>query len=277
MTRLLTRLPVESPPQTPQWEAFHRRWLRLVPPLRPNAEVCGRMRGLVADGYGRVLVLGATPELATIADSTVAVDWSASALAHIWPGRAPGREAIRADWLHLPCADQSFVAAIGDGSLNCLEFPSGYRRLFDTLARVVRPGGCIVIRAFVAPETGESMTRTRADAMAGGVQTVGALKWRMAHLVAAEQRDPNVTAPSIADAFNRCFPDRAALSRAAGWSRKDLEEIDGLVGVRGGYSFPTSTQLLDVVPASLGQLALRPSGTYELADRCPLLAAEVRS
>src|SRR5262245_52516555 len=107
MTRLLTRLPAEPPMPTPQWEGFYSRWQRLVPPLRPNAEVCGRIRGLTADKGGRVLVLGATPELATVAESTVAVDWSESALAHIWPGRAPGREAIRADWLRLPCADQS--------------------------------------------------------------------------------------------------------------------------------------------------------------------------
>jgi SAM-dependent methyltransferase len=277
MTRLPTRLQAESPPQTPQWEEFHHRWRRLVPPLRPNAEVCGRVRGLTADRGGPVLVLGATPELATVAESTVAVDWSASALAHIWPGRAPGREAIRADWLRLPFADLSFVAAIGDGSLNCLDFPAGYRRLFDTLARIVRPGGRIVIRAFVAPEAGESLTRARGDAMAGGVRTVGAMKWRMAHLVCAEQRDPNVAAPSIADAFNRCFPDRAALGRATGWSDEDLEEMDGLADVRGSYSFPTSTQLLDVMPPSFGEVALRSSGTYELADRCPLLVADVTS
>jgi SAM-dependent methyltransferase len=277
MTGLSTRLPAEAPLPTPQWADFHRRWQRLVPPLRPNAEVCGRVRRLTAAGGGRVLVLGATPELATVAESTVAIDWSASALAHIWPGRAPGREAIRADWLRLPCADQSFFAAIGDGSLNCLEFPSGYRRLFDALGRIVRPGGRIVIRVFVAPETGESMTEARGDAMAGNVRTVGALKWRMAHLVCAEQRDPNVAARSIADAFNRCFPDRAALSRATGWSDEDLEEMDGLADVRGGYSFPTSTQLLDVMPPSFGEVALRSSGTYELADRCPLLVAEVTS
>ena len=273
--QLTTGLTAEPPLQLPQWDGFYRRWQRLVPPLRPDAGVCARMRALIAPADGTVLVLGATPELTTVAASTVAIDWSPSSLAVIWPGHAPGRRAVRADWLQLPCADGVFIAALGDGSLNCLEYPAGYERLFRTLVRAVRPGGRIVLRVFVSPEPCESMAQTRVAATAGSIRTVGALKWRMAHLVAGEQRDPNVPAPSIVDAFNRCFPDRAALRRATGWSDDDLAEIDALAHVPGGFSFPSARQLADSLPAGLDRASLRESGIYELAERCPLLVVDV--
>jgi SAM-dependent methyltransferase len=276
MTGLLTTgLRAEHKLQSPQWDGFYRRWLRLVPPLRPDAGVCVRMRALIAPAAGPVLVLGATPELTAVAPSTVAIDWSAPSLAMIWPGHAPGRQAVRADWLHLPCSDGAFVAAAGDGSLNCLQYPDGYRRLFQTLTRAVRPGGRIVLRVFVSPDPRESMAQARFDAMAGSIRTIGALKWRMAHLVAGEHCDPNVPAPSIADAFDRCFPDRAALRRATGWSDEDLAEIDVLADVPGGFSFPNVAQLLETLPAGFGRASLLASGAYELADRCPLLVLDI--
>ena len=275
MTGQLTRVAAAPPGRAPQWDDFYRRWRRLTPPLTPGPGVCARMRALIAPANGPVLVLGATPELTAVAPSTVAVDWSASALALIWPGHAPGRRAVRADWLHLPCANGAFTAAVGDGSLNCLEYPAGYRRLFQTLARVVRPGGRLVLRVFVSPEPGDSMAQTRVAAMTGGIRTIGALKWRMAHLVAGEQRDPNVSAPAILDAFNRCFPDRGALRRATGWSDEDLADIDVLAHVPGGFSFPSVAQLHAILPVALGRTSLLGSGAYELAERCPLIVAEV--
>jgi SAM-dependent methyltransferase len=274
--QLTTRLAV-PPPQTALWEMFYRRWRRMVPPLRPGPEVCTRIRALIEANHGRALVLGATPELTALANETVAIDWSESALRHIWPGRAPGRVAVRADWLHLPCADRSFFVVVGDGSLNCLEYPAGYRNAFNALARVVRPGGRIVMRVFVSPERAEPLSAARAAALAGTVRAVGALKWRIAHVIAAEQGDPNVSTQSIAEAFNQCFPDRRALVCATGWSHEDLEEVDLLTHAPGRVSFPTASQLLQVVPPSLGRASLRVSGTYELAERCPLLVVDVAS
>lgn len=249
----------------------------MVPPLRPGPDVCAAMRSLVERCHDRVLVLGATPELMALAKQTVAVDWSASALEHMWPGHAPGRVAIRADWRHLPCAEGSFSAVLGDGSVNCLEYPAGYRRAFEALARVVRPGGRVVMRTFVSPDRAESLAAVRAAALAGTVQVIGALKWRIAHVIAAEQRDPNVSTQSIAEAFDLCFPDRRVLLRSTGWSHEDLYEVDALVHAPGRVSFPTATQLLEVVPASLGRASLSACGTYALAERCPLLVVDVAS
>jgi SAM-dependent methyltransferase len=222
-------------------------------------------------------VLGATPELTTVASCTVAIDRSASALNVIWPGHAVGRRAIRADWLQLPCADGAFVAAVGDGSLNCLEYPYAYEIFLQRLAHVVRPGGRIVLRVFISPEPCESIEDARAAVMSGSVRSIGALKWRMAHLVAGTHRDPNVSARSIAGAFSRCFSDRTVLRSVTGWSDEDFAEIDGLEHVPGGFSFPTAAQLLDAVPAGFGNVVLLESGAYELADRCPLLVLEIPS
>jgi hypothetical protein len=117
------------------WESFYRRWAVLEPPLRPHPCVRATVRALIASHNARVLLLGSTPEYADLGAHVVAVDHSDSALGCIWPGTTDRRFAVQGQWARLPCATHSMSAAIGDGSLNCLEYPSGYARLFGELAR----------------------------------------------------------------------------------------------------------------------------------------------
>lgn len=264
-----------SPRREALWESYYRRWQAITPPLRPHAEVCSAVGGLIADHAERVLLLGVTPELCALARQTVAVDLSGTSLVHVWPGDGTARRGIRADWLHLPCAAGGFSAAVGDGSLSCLEYPSGYRRVLSELARAVRTGGRIVLRLFSTPAVGESVSQVRDAAMAGRVGTIHALKWRLAHAICAERGEPNIDVRSILRAFNRECYDRAALGRATGWSTDDIGQIDAYDQMPDVYSFPTLGQVLAVIPARLASARLRPAGTYELAERCPLLVLEV--
>src|SRR4051812_32451605 len=179
------------------WNVFHRRWVRLQPPLRPHRDVCDVVRLLTADYAGRTMLLGVTPELAIVAQRTIAVEWSRASLDRIWPGNDAARSAVQGNWLNLPFRRGSFVAAIGDGSLNCLDYPDGYRRAFRELTRVIRPGGRIVVRLYVTPEHAESLSDIRSEAIGAQVGNMDALKWRLAHALCAARQEVNLPVRAI--------------------------------------------------------------------------------
>jgi SAM-dependent methyltransferase len=258
------------------WTTFHVRWSRMGPPQRPDAAVCGAMRASLEGHRARVLLLGVTPELASIGVQTVAVDWSPTATTHIWPGTLPGRAAMRANWLDLPFEAAAFSGVAGDGSLNCLEFPRDYDRLFAQLARVVRPGGSVAIRAYTRPDRCEPVTTTCARATAGDIGSVHALKWLIAHALCDGRATTNLPARDILDAFNRGLPDRAALADATGWSLDDIAQIDAYASLPDVFSFPTREAVLAIVPPAFAQVRFVDVGSYELADRCPILLLDRR-
>jgi hypothetical protein len=256
------------------WSSYYRRWAALSPPLRPNADVRSAIERAVEGHDARMLLLGVTPELASCGLRTVAADVSATSVAHVWPGNVASRSALRADWRELPCRTGAFSAAIGDGSLSCLEYPLGYRRVFGELARVIRGGGKVALRVFLTPDDTESLDDVGRSAMAGRVGSIDALKWRIAHALCASRGMPNVAVQSIWVAFNRLFPDRAALARAAGWSLATTQ-IDHYADRDDVFSFPTQAQLLASVPTCFTNARIVESGAYELAERCPILVMDV--
>lgn len=259
------------------WASFHCRRSGQSVPLKPHEDVCAFIRTRLR-GFGeRVLLLGSTPELADLADRTVAVDSSEESLALIWPGNGPARYAARANWLALPCAAGMFSAVIGDGSLNCLEYPHGYLRLFEEMARILRPGGRAVIRIYVRPEVGESIAHIRNEVLAGRVGHVDALKWRLAHALCSARKQSNLPVTSIYHAFEDVFPDRQLLRRLTGWSDAQLERVDAYANLPDVFSFPSARQLLALVPSAFAHGALYHTGAYELAERCPMLVMERRS
>jgi hypothetical protein len=261
---------------TQPWSEFHRRWHRLKPPLRPNEEVRAAIQAAISGHDQRVLMLGLTPELREIGQESVAIDWSAQMLAAVWPGNTATRRAVRGNWLHLPCTQGAFTAVIGDGSLNCLEYPSDYVRVFEQLARALLQGARVAIRMFLTPEPCDTLAELRDATMAGKVGVIDALKWRLANTLCAERGDSNLGVQAILDAFNRAFPDRQALSRATGWSSEHIGVIDAYDALPDVFSFPTATQVLGSVPQNFANARFAVSGTYELAERCPLLVMERR-
>jgi hypothetical protein len=256
------------------WQGFYRRWPRLKPPLKPDADVCTAIRNLIAGHDEHALLLGVTPELAGLARVTVAVDWNRNMIRYIWPGDTDTRKAILGNWLHLPCAAGSISAAIGDGSLDCLDYPAGYHRIFAELARAMRPGARLAIRFYLTPEDCEDAAAVRANTLSGRNKGFHALKWRLANAIAVDRRDPNVPVREILRLFDRLFPDREALARATGWTLEEIAEIDAYAPLPAVFSFPTSRQVLDVVPDGFVNARFVAAGHYELATRCPILALE---
>jgi hypothetical protein len=267
-------LPAPAVPLAP-WETYHRRWRELGPPLRPHRDVVASVRAQLADHDKRVLLLGVTPELADLGQSTCAVDRSAATIANVWPGDTATRRVLRAEWQRMPCATGTFSAAAGDGSLNCTAWPGDYARIFDELARQVRPGGRIVLRVYIRPTPCESLDQVREAVIAGEVGSVHALKWRVAMAICGEQAHANLQVWRISAAVNRLFPCRRDLARVTGWSETTIAQLHVYQGLPDIYSFPTAAEVGAAVPS--GRLRARwcSSGSYELAERCPLLVLDV--
>ena len=266
---------MQKPPQKNHWNDLARQWYRLASPLRPCREDVEIIRQLVEPGGGLCLLLGVTPEFTSLPMRLVAIDNSAAMIGALWPGNQAGRNVVRGDWLDMPFAANLFDTIIGDGSLTLLSYPLQYERLFTQLNRTLKPGGKILIRFFLSPEQGETCADVCHDALSGRIGSFHAFKWRLSMAVAMELQSPNISVADTHAAFNRLLPDRKRLAKASGWSHEDIATIDLYCGSPARYSYPTLSQLRRVLPQCLKETGLL-QGSYELAERCPILILEPR-
>ena len=174
------------------WDDHARQWSRIASPLRPHADDEGNVRRALGNSGGLHLLLGVTPEYARMFDRVVAVDRSAAMIGALWQGDVSGKDAIQADWMHLPLRERSFDACIGDGCLNFFSCPSQYGLFFHQVQRVLRSGGRFALRIFIRPDAGETCAAVCEHAMRAGIGSFHAFKWRLAMAIAAESCDSNL-------------------------------------------------------------------------------------
>jgi len=254
---------------------YHRAWSQLGPPLRPPADVVAAIQGQIKDRPGRALLLGVTPELADVAPDLVAVDRNFSMAAHVWPGNTASRCAVVADWRKPNFANGAFSICIGDGSLSFLTFPEETAGLFHELRRILKTGGRAVLRLYLPADPPETMATLRDEALAGQIDNFHAFKIRLAMALAGQRSKPQIRVAAILDAFNALFGDREELARATRWSREQIDTIDYYRDSSVLFTFPTQDRLLSMVSQICPDLRLVPSGRYEMAERCPLLVADM--
>ncbi len=233
-------------------------------------------RRAVGEGRRRGLLLGVTPELADISRDLTAVERSQATINRRWPGDTPNRRAICADWKDVPLPARGFDICVGDGSLNVLSSQAEIAFMLDRLSTLLEPGGQIVIRLYLTPEAGETVDQVFRAASSGEVVSFSAFKFRLAMAMVSERGDPSIRVADIAEAFNRAVSDRMAFSRDTGISRAEIEVIDIYVGSTETYCFTTQSQLVATIPPSLRLVSFIDTGTYELAERCPIAIIEVR-
>ena len=266
---------MQKPPPKNHWNDIARQWNRLASPMRPCREDVETIRQSLEPGDGLCLLLGVTPEFTNLPTRLVAIDNSAAMIRALWPGNRPGRNVVRGDWLDLPFAASCFDAIIGDGSLTLLSYPLQYERLFAQLSRLLKPAGKILIRFFASPEAGETCAEVCQEALRGRIAGFHAFKWRLSMAVAAESHGPNISVADTHAAFNRLLPDRKRLAAATGWSHEAIATIDLYRGSAAGYSYPALAQLRRVFAQRFRETGLT-QGSYELAERCPILILEPR-
>lgn len=244
------------------------------PPLRPNAEVVAGIRDCLAQHRQKLLILGVTPEFADLADDVIAVDSSPNMIAAIWPGDTDRRKVLEGNWLNLPCDAESRESAVCDGGLTLLPFPDGYEAVFAELSRVLQPGGRGVLRVFCVPSPCETLDELEASTWNGELQTIHALKFRLAMARVAQNDQVNIAMRDVWDDFASLFPDRQKLADATGWTGQAIDTIDFYRDSGATYSYPTGDQLLEIARPYFADVSLVSVGTYEMADRCPLLVLD---
>ena len=256
--------------RVPHWEALHRAWARLPAPPRVPAEVLGCVAAQIAEHPGSTLALGATAGLGEVAPAVTTLDASETLARR----GASSRRTIVGDWLRLPFADGAFATCVGDGCLNALPYPCHVASLLRSVGGVLRPGGRFVCRVFLAPDVAETCAEVAAAALAGRIRRFQALKFRLGMAITAEAGDPNVAVSTIHDVFETRLADRRHLAEVTGWNRDEIDTIDVYRSSAQVYSFPTRSQCLAAIPPEFRNARFVTAGTYELAERCPLLVAD---
>ena len=211
-----------------------------------------------------------TPELAGICPQLLAVDRSEMMIAKLWLGNSENRHVLQDDWLTMELPRHGFAASIGDGSFNAVGYPEGHIRLYSQLRKFVAPGGQLVFRVYLTPDAGETVIDLVRLSTRAADCSFQVFKWRLMMAMVSETGNPNININEVWLHFQRLFPDRMALSRATGWEMRDIDSIDVYRGSTEVYSFPTRAQLFDAIPPDF-ERTLKRVGSYELAERCPLL------
>ncbi|RAZ90470.1 methyltransferase type 11 [Mesorhizobium hawassense] len=256
---------------TEHWNAIRKHWQLLGSPLRPPTEVVEAYDRELDLGRAHVVMLGVTPELARLGATMVAVDESADMIAGIWPGDTDTRKAVRGDWFELPFGEASVEALIGDGCLSVVGGTDARRELFSAVARVLNADGRVGIRLYACPETRDDPQDVRALAMSGGVATFHELKWRVAMTATGGAPDYVMPVRKILEQFEALFPDRAELCERTGWELPVIGTIDVYRNSPAVYSFAPAAAIVEEAEEYFGDVGIASTGTYGLAERCPLL------
>ncbi|MFA6156855.1 class I SAM-dependent methyltransferase [Mesorhizobium sp.] len=256
---------------TDHWDAIRRHWQLLGSPLCPPAEAVAAYERELGLRSLDVVLLGVTPELAGLGRTLLAVDESAAMISGIWPGDTASRKAVAGNWFELPLANGSADAVIGDGCLSALDSSAARLTLLAEIARVLKPGARAALRAYASPDVADDLQGVRTLALSGGVATFHELKWRIAMSRAAGDPDHAIPVRAILDAFDALFPDREELVSATGWELPVIGTIDAYTNSQTVYSFAPIARLIEEASRWFDDVRMASTGTYGLAERCPLI------
>lgn len=272
----------ESPgPGGDHWRRHAQQWDSVGPPLRPDRDdvavaqrLVHRARRMAGGGSLRIALLGVTPELAGMAwpqgSRLLPVDRSVEMIRGILPRRAAvPMMPVCAGWLQLPLGDDSLDCVVGDGCFTVLEHVEAHRRLCRELCRVLRPGGCFVIRLFVQSPERESPAAVFDELAAGTIGSFHVFKWRLA-MALHDNLDEGIPVRDIWRRWSQAGVAAEGLAARLGWSLDAVRTIEVYRDSPARYTFPTLDQAREVLAEHFEELECHVPA-YELGDRCPSL------
>lgn len=179
----------------------------------------------------KILLLGVTPELQPLA--TLAVDHNPRVI------EIHRAHAVLGDWGNLPF-ESEFDTVIGDGCLTVFQGTPDH--FFQQVKRALKPGGSLILRLFISPESKEDLQDVLKKR---GEMGFHAFKWRVAHALA----NPYV---AVQELYRIIQPI---------WNHPTLEVYQNSDLV---YYFPKLSELPHWAHIQFGN-------SYELAERCPVV------
>jgi hypothetical protein len=266
------------------WADASSLWPFLGPPLRPHPDDIVIVEGLIGewaarqDRAPRALILGVTPELQRLAwpsGSVVhALDRSEPMIRNVWPG--PTGSAQLGDWLDLGTEAEARDIVLCDGGLHLLAYPADQSLLATALARLIRPGGILVLRLFSGMLGVESPEAVLASVHAGQLSSMDELKLR---LLVALQDSPErgVRLDDAWSSLHKAFGDWETLSHITRWPFERISVVDTYRGNQATYHFAGRDwveQAFVQGTAGAFRLAHAATGSYSGASACPTLAFE---
>ena len=268
-----------SMPRSSHWNKHAQHWRYVKAPLRPCAEDMGLFQQTLSECFPTrtaldALMLGVTPELAanrwnpTL--NLVAVDNTLAMIQSVWPSNDAHRTVTCGNWLRLPVGDGRMNVAMIDGGLPAISFPDAHRRLAMELHRILKPGGLFMARIFARPDLTESVEDVFTAARGGQIGNFHVFKFRMAMALQGEDPATGVRLDDVWRSVSARF-DQRALAELTGWPIEEIGTIDAYRGSQASYHFPSVAEMIDVLAGAF-ECVDRKRGTYELAERCPILA-----
>jgi SAM-dependent methyltransferase len=215
----------------------------------------------------RVLLCGVTPEIVGMdwPDGTLlwACERSRPMIAEFW-GRQDrnGFAAVQADWTSLPFEDGFFDIVIGDGCFTSFNYPEGQQRFLDSLRRVLRSGGGLIMRFFTQLEQPECVESVLADMREGRVDNFHEFKWRLAMALQAST--------SAGVSVNQVWQTWADAHIPTALPRESVGTIEAYRGSPHRLTFATLAEVRRLLADGLVEKEIHVPG-YALGARCPIL------
>jgi SAM-dependent methyltransferase len=259
------------------WEQQALQWARLGAPLRPAPEdrlLAQRALDRWCRNHSsspRALVLGATPELASLdwpaGSEVVAVDLVEGMLRGVWmmaPSSARRRLSVVGNWLQMPLQASSVDVAMADGSFSLVRRNVSIR-FMESVREILRSDGVFALRSYVRPPIDDTPNEVWDRMLAGPVGGFSTFKLRL--LMALHDGTGEVR---LADAW-RFFHDRCtsyeSLAARTGWSIDEVSTVEAYRDQNAVYRFPTLTELRSALAPYFDEedCAAPP---YDMGDRC---------
>ena len=210
------------------------------------------------------------------ASSLTAVDGSAAMVRIVWPGDIPlKQQVVCGNWLALPLPDSSRRVVIGDGSMNCLPYPDGYRKLAAEVRRVLSPDGIYILRCYIQPEAPESPQQVFADLFhPDALPSFHHFKFRL--LMAMQQSaQTGIAVHDVYQYWTERKIDTALLTSRAGWENSAIETIELYRQSATVHTFPSLAEYRSVLGEFFDEISFS-SPPCTLGERCPILVLRPR-
>lgn len=256
------------------WDDLGRRLAQMGLPQVPGAALAAQVRAACGDCRGTTVLLGVTPAYSDLGDQVLAFDASPRMIARLWIGDSARRQAQIANWTALPVADGAADQVLGDGSLNSVPDRKVLRAVLGEIRRVLAPGGKAAIRVFTRPDPQESPAQVLDAARLGRVESLNALRWRLASALASAPGHE----VGVADILAAAEPlgDLAAFAQDRGMDPEQAAHFDGYRGSSARYVFPDRQALAaDADHAGLTCTWVETAG-YPGARDCPFAVLQTK-
>ena len=266
-------------PQPSHWNRHAQHWRFVKAPLRPCPEDMALFEKVLTEHFPSratldALMLGVTPELAANhwhpALNLIAVDNTLAMIHSVWPKGDTHRAVVCGNWLKLPLRDDRMDLAMIDGGLPAISFPEAHQKLAKELHRVLKADGAFMARIFARPDITESVDDVLMAVHARLIRNFHVFKFRIAMALQGQDPEKGVRLEDVWRKVNEHFDDRTRLAELTGWPIDEIATIDAYRDSQASYHFPSVAEMIAVLAPAFECVGQK-SGTYPLAERCPIL------